>query len=213
VAETYQLEAHKREKLGKNGGLRRDGLVPAAVYGAKTEPLFLQIPYRALQVTLAKAGGTHIINLNVSGQSHTVLAREVQRDAVRREILHVDFFEVDKTTRISTEVPLHVIGTAPAETTKKGVLSIAMQSININALATQLPEFIEVNISGLKEVGDSVLVKDLKLPSGVVIEGLEADETVARINTFAVETEEVTDETAAEPEVIKKGKADEEEEA
>jgi large subunit ribosomal protein L25 len=208
VAETYQLEAHKREKLGKNGGLRRDGLVPAAVYGAKTEPLFLQIPYRALQVTLAKAGGTHIINLNVSGQNHTVLAREVQRDAVRREILHVD-----KTTRISTEVPLHVVGTAPAETAKKGVLSIAMQSININALATQLPEFIEVNISGLKEVGDSVLIKDLKLPSGVVIEGLEADETVARINTFAVETEEVTDETAAEPEVIKKGKTDEEEEA
>jgi large subunit ribosomal protein L25 len=211
VAQSYELEAQKRELFGRKvGRLRREGIVPISVYGARTEHLDLQVPYRALQVTLAKAGGTHLINLSVDGKVHTVLARQVQRDPVRREILHVDFFEVDQNTRVTTEVPVHLIGESSIVNQRLGNLVTALTTLSIESLATKLIDSVEVDISALKQVGDTITVSDLKLGSDYKIEN-GPEEVIVRIAAVGTETEETTDEsTSAEPEVIKKGKADEE---
>jgi large subunit ribosomal protein L25 len=214
VAEVYELNAQKRLISGKKvSNLRNQDLIPAVMYGGgRPESTLLQVPARALKDTLTKAGGTHIINLNIDGQVFTVLAREVQRDIIRRHIVHVDFFEVNKDTRVTAEVPLHYVGEAPAVTTAKGVLSIAMNLLTIEALATQIPEAINVDLSSLKKVNDHILIQDLKLPDGVVIKNVDPEETVARINGLSTGTDEdeTSESVSAEPEVIKKGKIEDE---
>lgn len=214
MAQTYELEAQPRTLVGKKvGRLRRDGIVPISVYGKKRESINLQVPYRTLQVTLSHAGGTHLINLKVNGETQTVLAREVQRDPVKRNILYVDFVAVDKDTRLSAEVPLHFVGESPAVLNLNGVLLTGTSSITVNTLATQIPEYIEVDLSKLVKLGDSISVGDLVLPAGVIAESAE-EEMLVRVAAPVAQAEEeevVEEATSAEPEVIKRGKADEEE--
>jgi large subunit ribosomal protein L25 len=142
-----------------------------------------------------------------------VLTREVQRDIVKRTIIHVDFLEVDKTTRITYEVPIHVVGESPAVLAKLGMVTMNANTLTVESLASNLLERIDVDISGLKHTGDTVTIGDLKLGEGMKIEG-PLDEVVLRIAPFATTTaeEEAVGEEAvsAEPEVIKKGKVEEE---
>jgi large subunit ribosomal protein L25 len=213
MAESYSLDAQPRAVVGKKvGALRRSGFVPVVVYGAKTEPFNLQIPYRALQVALMKAGGTHIINLNIDGKKpQMVIARSVQRDVIKGDILHVDFLAVDATTKITTSVPVQYVGEAPAVKANLGVLLNGIQTIEVEALPADLIDRVEVDLSSLKAVNDSIHVRDLKLSSKVAILS-DADDMIVRV-TVQEEIVEVTDEvTASEPEVMKKGKTDEEEE-
>jgi large subunit ribosomal protein L25 len=215
VAKTYELEAQPRTIIGKQvNRLRREGLVPISVYGKKIDSVNLQVPYRPLQVTLSHAGGTHLINLNVNGKMTTVVAREVQRDPVRRTITYVDFVAIDKDTRLSAEVPIHFIGESPAVDAFNGVVLTGATSITVNSLATQIPEFIEIDLSTLVKIGDSISVGDLTLPEGAISES-SPEEMIVRIAAPVVEVEEEGTEepTSAEPEVIKKGKEDEEEDA
>ncbi|MBZ0289687.1 MAG: 50S ribosomal protein L25, partial [Anaerolineae bacterium] len=101
MAENYVLEAQPRTVVGKKvGALRRSGMVPVIVYGPQTEPINLQIEYRPLQIALMKAGGTNLIDIRYDGGSQVVLAREVQRDVLRGDIMHVDFFAVDLKAKI-----------------------------------------------------------------------------------------------------------------
>jgi large subunit ribosomal protein L25 len=212
VAESYTLEAQARTVVGKKvGQLRRSGLVPVVVYGAKSDPVNLQIPYRALQVTLLKAGGTHLINLNVEGgKSQSVLARSVQRHPIKGEIMHVDFFAVDAKTKIATVVPVHFVGEAPAEKARLGVLLNGVQTLEVEALPADLIDRVDVDLSSLKAVGDSIYVRDLKISDKVAIL-TSGDEMVVRITVQEEQVEETSDApTSAEPEVMKKGKTDEE---
>jgi large subunit ribosomal protein L25 len=214
VAETYTLEAQPRSVTGKKvGALRRQGLVPVIVYGSKIEPISLQIPYRALQITLAKAGGTHLISLDVAGgSSQIVLARAVQRDVLKGDILHVDFLAVDAQTRISTVVPVHFSGEAPAEKAGLGVLLNGLQSVEIEALPADLIDRVEVDLSSLKAVNDSIHVRDLKVGDKVTVLN-DPDELIVRVIVQAEQQEPEADlPTSAEPEVVKKGKADEDDE-
>jgi len=213
VAEQFSLDAQPRDLTGKKvGRLRRDGLVPVVVYGAKIEPVNLQIPYRALQLALAHAGGTNLINLNVEGgNNQQVLARSVQRDVIKGSILHVDFLAVDASTKISTVVQIHLNGEAPAVKAGLGVLLNGIQSIEIEALPADLIGRVDVDLSALKEVNDSIHVRDLNLGDKVTIL-TDPDDMVVRVTMVHEVEEEATDEvTSAEPEVVKKGKADEEE--
>jgi large subunit ribosomal protein L25 len=213
VAETYAIEAQTRTIFGKKcAALRRQGLVPAVVYGPKIEPLHVQIPYRALQLALLKAGGTHLIDLSVDGTTRAVLAREVQRDVIRGTILHVDFMAVDLSIKIRATVPVHFINESPAVTARAGNQVNGTSSLEIEALPGDLPEYIEVDLSVLKNVNDSLHVSDLAVSDKVEILA-EPDEMIVRIAPLAAEeVEETTAEegTGAEPEVIGRGKKDEE---
>jgi large subunit ribosomal protein L25 len=212
VAETYTLDAQPRAVVGKKvSQLRNAGVVPAVIYGPRQSPINVQIPYRALEIALMKAGGTHLIEMTVDGSKHTVLAREVQRDVLRGSILHVDFFAVSADTRITADVPVHFVGESPAVTARKGMLLTSANTLTIEVLPKDLISQIDVDISGLAELGDSIHVRDLTLNPDIQLKA-DPDDMLARIVALPTETEEVTAEapTSAEPEVIQKGKQEEE---
>jgi large subunit ribosomal protein L25 len=211
----FTLEVQPRNITGKKvSQLRNQGLVPATVYGAKVQPLNIQIPYRALEVTLMKAGGTNLIDLSVDGRTVTVLAREVQRNVLKRTIMHVDFYQVDLATKIRTAVPVHFINESPIVAQKRGVLLTGANTIDIEVLPSKLLHVIEVDLSQLKEFGDSITLADLKLGDDITVLG-EPEEMLAKIiQTSAARAEEDLEAeaaaTSAEPEVISKGKQEEE---
>ncbi len=217
MAESYVIEAQSREIVGKKvSQLRRQGIVPVTVYGPKAQPVNLQVPYRPLQIALMKAGGTNLIQISVDGKSTPVLAREVQRDILRNDIMHVDFFAVDMTAKISIDVPLHFIGESAAVNSKKGILVTGPTTLSIETLPSHLLNVIEIDISELNEVGDSIHVRDIKLDSEITILN-DPEEMIARISQPAAarsEEDAAAEEAAAagEVEIIKKGKADEEDE-
>ncbi len=214
MAEKFVIEAQSREIVGKKvSQLRRQGIVPVTVYGPKAQPVNLQVPYRPLQLALLRAGGTNLIEINVDGKTTPVLARDVQRDILRNDIMHVDFFAVDMTAKISIDVPLHFVGESAAVTSKKGILVTGPTVISIETLPSHLINKVEIDISGLNDVGDSIHVRDIKLDSEITILN-DPDEMIARISQPAAARSE--EDAAAEEagtgevEIIKKGKADEE---
>ncbi|MCK6579676.1 MAG: 50S ribosomal protein L25 [Anaerolineae bacterium] len=207
MSKTYTLAANPRTVTGKKvGQIRRQGLVPAVIYGAKVQPTHLQIAYRDLETTLLKAGGTHLIDVNVDGAVQTVLARSVQRDVLKGTIIHVDFLAIDKSTKITTEVPLHFVGESPAVAARMGVVQSDMQTIEIEALPMDLIDGVNVDVSGLTEVGSVVHVRELVLPSGVTARA-DADAVVVRIVPLRIisDIEETSsEEGASEPELVER---------
>ncbi|MBL8133828.1 MAG: 50S ribosomal protein L25 [Anaerolineae bacterium] len=211
MSETYILAANTRTVTGKKvGQIRRQGFVPAVIYGAKVQPTHLQIAYRELETTLLKAGGTHLIDVNVDGAVQTVLARSVQRDVLKGTIIHVDFLAIDKSVKITTEVPLHFVGESPAVAARMGVVQPDMQTIVIEALPMDLIDGVDVDVSGLSEIGSVVHVRELVLPSGVTARA-DADTVVVRIVPLRIvsDVEETTsEEGSSEPELVERKRGD-----
>jgi large subunit ribosomal protein L25 len=214
VAESYTLEAQTRTIVGKKvSQLRNQGLVPAVIYGAKVEPMNIQLPYRPLQLALMKAGGTHLIDIMVDSKTHTVLARAVQRHLIRGEIIHVDFIEVEADVKISTEVPLRLVGESPVVERRQGLLIYGTTTIQIETLPRHLISEIEVDISVLKHTGDAIHVRDLKVGSDITILS-DADEMVIRVAPVAgavAEEAEAVEFTSAEPERVTRRREEDEE--
>ncbi len=221
VAEKFTLDAEIRTITGKKvKQLRRQGLVPIGVYGPKIQPMNLQIPARSLQVMLMKAGGTNLIDLTVDGTSTTVLAREVQRDVLRGDIIYADFFAVDLASTIKTDVPIHFVNESPAVATNIGILITGPSMLSIETLPSNLISQIEVDLSSLAAIGDSIHVRDLDLGKDIVILN-DPSEMIVHISQPAAarseedqaaeEAAEAAEGTTAEPEVIAKGKVEEEE--
>ncbi len=212
----FTLAAQKRTVIGKKvNRLRRAGLVPATIYGAKIPPVNVQFPYRVLQVALMKAGGTNLIQMTVDdGKSYPVLAREVQRDVVRGDILHVDFFAVDMNVKIRTEVPINIIGENALVNSKRAILITGANTVTLEMLPSQLMQHIDIDVSKLKNIGDTVFVADLPLDAGVVVIN-EPEEMIAKlVQPSAARAAEAAEDEGTDvtmPEVISKGKEDEEE--
>jgi large subunit ribosomal protein L25 len=142
-----------------------------------------------------------------------VLAREVQRDVIRGDILHVDFLAVDMAAKIRTTVPIHFINESPAVTARLGTQVTGATSVEVESLPGDLPDHIEVDLSALVNVNDSIHARDLQLGGKIEVVS-EPDEMIVRIAPLAVEeVEEAVEEeaTGAEPEVIGRGKKEEEE--
>ncbi len=217
MATTYDIEAESRSVVGKKvSQLRVQGLVPAVIYGARFDPVNVQIPYRPLEIALRDAGGTHLINVNFDGKTQSVITREVQRDVIRGTILHVDFLAVDASTRITTEVAVHLVGASTIVELRQAVLVHILSTLSVEALSADLVDSITVDISGLTEVGDAIYVRDLDVPSTLTILN-DGDEMIARISPIRALVEETEEGeegegTAAEPEIIARARAEEEEE-
>lgn len=217
MAETYTLDAESRSLVGKKvSQLRVKGLVPAVIYGARVEPVILQIPYRSLEIALRDAGGTRLININYGSSTQSVIAREVQRDILRGTIMHVDFLAVDASTRITADIAIHLVGESPAAQTRIGELVHLTQTLSIEAVPADLIDSIEVDISGLKEIGDAIHVRNLNINPNITVLS-DPDELVVRINAIrevVEETEAAAEEgevAAAEPELVARRRAEEEE--
>ncbi len=214
--EQFELRAEKRTIIGKRvKGLRREGLVPAVLYGPKTEPIPIQCDRRELQRILARAGGTNLISLRIGddGEPKMALAREVQRDAITNELYHVDFYQVVMTEKVKTDVSIIFTGQPPAVQQNMAMLLQGMDSVEVECLPGNLIHSIEVDLSTLG-IDEAIYVRDLRVPDDVTIL-TDGDEVVAKVQRLrvAVEEEEEVEAAPGEVEVIAKGRAEEAEEA
>lgn len=215
----FEMKAEPRKVVGKKvKRLREQGLVPITVYGPNQSPLSFQVPYRELEVTLMRAGGTNLITLKADGNNYIVLAREVQRDVLKGKLLHADFFAVDEKTRIAADIPIHLVGESPVVVARQGILITGTNTVRIETLPGKLINFIEINLSELKEIGDSITVADLDLGGDIIILD-DPEEMLVRVaQTSAARAELLSEmqpeeeqvDAGVEPEVIARGKEEEE---
>jgi large subunit ribosomal protein L25 len=213
-----ELNVAPREVIGKQVSvLRRAGLVPVVMYGRHDKPLVLQAKARELMKVLSKAGSSRLIAIKVEGESdpHMALVREIQREPIRGDLLHTDFYAVSMTEKITVEVRIHFTGASPAVTRNEGVLTYGADTIEIECLPGDLIDSISVDLSSLAQVGDAIHVRDLTIPGTIKVLD-DADDLVVRVTYLAAEEVEPVPDVAAtmavvEPEVIKKGKIEEEE--
>lgn len=164
------LQVETRTVTGRSvKKLRRENILPANIYGKKVESQSVQIKSKDFNTVYQQVGETGLLDLVVGKDKKTrpVLITNVHKNPVTDAILHVDFHQVDLTQKVTTTIPLEYIGESAAVKDLGGVLNKAFLEVEVEALPTDLPENIEVDISSLKEIGDSLHVKDIKVPSKV----------------------------------------------
>lgn len=170
--EQIELRAEQRNIFGKKTKrLRKAGLIPATLYGPRTEPVSLQIQERDLRQVLDRAGTHQVISLWIdeADRPRMTLAREIQRDTITHSLLHVDLYEVAMTERITAEIPLSLVGEAPIAAQKRGLLVRGLDSVQVLCLPGELVESIEVDISDLEEDDQAILVKDLIVDGAIEV--------------------------------------------
>jgi large subunit ribosomal protein L25 len=213
--EALELKAEVREAIGKHvGQLRRQGYVPAVVYGKGVEADPIQIEAKALRKVLAQAGTHQLIALQIGkAKPRITLARDIQIDAVKRNLLHVDFYAVNMREKVTAEVPLVFVGVSPAVKDLGGILVHGMAEVEIECLPADLLAAVEVDVTGLTEIDAMLTVADLKVPSTITILS-DPESMVAKIEAPSVAAEVLEEEAAvsAEPEVITGAKEKKEEE-
>jgi large subunit ribosomal protein L25 len=212
------LEAQVRTQTGKKVKfLRREGFIPAIIYGRDIETLPISLRKRETTLLFNKISGSTILTILVDGKEHATLVREVQRDYIKNELLHVDFQAVSLMEKLRTHVSLTLVGKAPVLENFDALIVSGIDEIEVECLPQDLVDTIEVDISMLAEIGDAIYVKDLPQLANVEIL-TDAEELVAVANAVKEEVEPVAEAIAgeegatAEPEVIEKGKLEEPEE-
>ncbi len=160
----------KRDVVGrKTKKLRLEGMIPATVYGNNVPSVSVTVTLADFKKVYAEAGETGLVELSVDGSVRPTLIHHVQKDPLKDTVLHVEFHQVDLKVNVKAAVPLAFIGESPAVAQKIGVLLTLLTEIEVEALPTDLPEKIEVDVSTLTEVDQEVKVSDLKVPSGVTV--------------------------------------------
>jgi large subunit ribosomal protein L25 len=202
-----ELTAEKRQTLGRKvKSLRRQGFLPANLYGKKVQSTAVQVDLKSFLNTFKESGETGLINLTIKGEKKTrpVLIHHVQFQPVSEQPIHADFYQVDLKVKVTTEVPIELIGESPAVKEKLGILIQPLTEVEVEALPADLPDKLELDISGLKKVDEAVTVADLKMSAGVKVLTLK-EEVLAKIEPMAQEEEiapPVEEEVAKEAEVI-----------
>jgi len=167
-----ELEVANREILGKKvKHLRRQGITPVHLFGHGIKSLALQCDNRELERALGQAGQTALISLNLDKEKRprTVVVREVDRDWRRGELLHVDFYQVRMGEKIKLEVPVILVGEAPALKSKANMLEHALETLTVECFPAKIPTGIEVDISVLAEPDQAIRVKDIGLEEDIAI--------------------------------------------
>jgi large subunit ribosomal protein L25 len=212
------LKAKTREILGRKvRSLRREGLVPASVYGKKVKAISLQISLLDFRKLYHSVGETTLFDLLIETEKtpRPVLIKAVQYHPVTNLPLHVDFHQVSLTEKVSAKIPVEVVGVSPAVTDLGGVMIMALSEIEVEALPTDLPEKIEVDISALVNLDNSILVKDLKIEADKITVLSGPDETVVTVQTpkedvvEAAPAEAAADSAPVEAETTVQGKSEE----
>jgi large subunit ribosomal protein L25 len=208
MAVNFQLNAEPRTDMGKGASrrLRRAGKVPGILYGGKMEPTSVAFEHKDVAKSLEnEAFYSHILTVTLDGKAERAVLKDLQRHPFKPVIMHLDLQRVTDTDKIRIHVPLHFKGedVAPGVKLANGIFNHLMKHVDVTCLAKDLPEFIEVDVSHLN-VGESIHLSDLKLPSGVTLPGLvagsELDLPVVSIvlPRAALETEETVAAAPAE---------------
>ena len=198
------LLVSKRNVLGKKTRfLRRQDITPAHLFGHRLESISLQCDTPRLQRIIAQAGTTQLISLEIEGdkQPRSVFIREIQRDVCTGALLHVDFYQIQKMERIKVDVPIVMIGEAPALKEKGRVLIHSITSLSVECLPDKLPPQIEVDLSPLEEAGQAIYVTDIVLSPDITVI-TDSAQIVVKVSKMAVEevAEKIEAEVAEEAE-------------
>ena len=215
------MEVQLREDKGKGPAraLRRNGFIPAIVYGHGMEPTAIKLPERRLDRLLVLGGENVIINMEIGeAEAETVMLKELQIDPVTRRIIHADFMRVSLEERVRTHIPVTLTGTAQG-VSEGGVQEFLLRELDIECQAAKMPEYIEIDVSSLN-IGDQIRVRDVELGEEMTIfDDLSTIiVTIAAPTIVRVEEEEeelaIEEEEEMEPEVIgeKRGEEEAEEE-
>ncbi|HEX4529181.1 MAG TPA: 50S ribosomal protein L25 [Acidimicrobiia bacterium] len=203
------LATEPRRELGSRpaGRLRREGKVPAVVYGLGADTVSVTVPSRELQHILAgESGANTLITLDVDGESVLTLARQIHRHPTRGELVHVDFIRIRRDVAVSAEIPVHLLGEATG-VRDGGLLEQLLFQLTVEAMPGNIPVSIEIDVSDLA-IGDQLRVEDIPLPAGVETQA-EPDFVVAQVAAPRVvtEAEEGEEGEAAEGEAAEGGEA------
>ena len=198
--ESYELKAEARERVGKGSSreLRRNGLIPAVIYGDKQAPISIALSTNEV-TKLIHAGGymTTVATIDVDGKKIKVLPKDYQLDPVRDFTMHVDFLRVSGNTLVNVEVPVHFVNEEKSDIKIGGVLNIVRHTVEFHCPANDIPEFITVDLAGLK-IGDNVHISNVKLPKNITPVIADRDFTIATIVAPAAGVAEETTEEASE---------------
>jgi large subunit ribosomal protein L25 len=212
--EEIVLEAERRAVIGKQvKALRRAGKLPAIIYGRKLEPMPIMLDQKEASRVIERASGSALIVVQLDGEKHYTLVREKQRNPILGTLRHIDFQAVSLTEKVRANVPLHFTGEAPAVENYFGVVVTNIEQVEVECLPRDLPERFEIDLSSLEEIGDVIHVGELVTQKGVVV--LDDPETIVVLVTAPISEAELEEEEAEavageEPEVIEKGKKEEE---
>jgi len=199
MAARTELKVAPREVLGKKvKALRRQGFTPANIYGHHIESRAIQIPTEELRHTLKKLARNEIIYLRLDGEeARPAFVKALQHNPVNDSILHVDFLQISLKEKVRLDVPLHFVGLAGAVDTYGAVLVHALDHVTVEALPTAVPSFIEVDVSGLTEIDQSLHVSDIAPPPGATIL-TDPELVVVKAAAPAIERAAAAEEAAAE---------------
>ena len=210
------ISATKRTVIGKQvKALRRTGGLPAILYGSGIEPTPILLNAREAGRTLSHVSSSTLLTLDVEGERHLALVRDKQRNILLGNLTHVDFQVVSRTEKLRTGVSVETSGVSPIVDNDEGILMTGLEELRVECFPQDLPEKIVVDISGLEKIGDAIYVKDVVAPPKV--EFLDDPEETLFVIT-APTAQEIVEEAEAEeegelsePEVIERGKREEEE--
>lgn len=205
------IEVQKRERTGKGGSResRRNGMIPGVVYGGGKDSVPIQLDRKTFVELMKKSGSENpifLLKLTGSGQERHAILRDLQRDPVSRMVIHLDFQRIEMTQKVHVTVPIELVGTAVGVKTEGGLVEFTTREIKIECLPADIPGRIEVDVTGL-HVGQHIEAGALQLPQGVVLYD-DPEKVIVTLGHMRTE-EQAAEGERAEPEVIKRGKTEE----
>lgn len=199
--EKIVFKGTKRATLGKaNRNLRKDGLVPANIYGTNFPSLAISVNLFDFEKLFKKAGETTVVYLEVDGKSYPTLISDLQFHPVTDKILHVDFRKVNLKQKIEAQVPVEFVGEPELVKSKAGILLTQMEELTVSALPNEIPSSIEVDTTKLTEFGSVIKVSDL--PKSETYEITEDEEAIIASLSEHKEEEIIPETTVEQPEII-----------
>lgn len=197
--EKVKISAEPRKVLGKKvKNLRKEGILPANLFGRGLKSKAVQLPGKDFRKVFKQAGETGVVELKVKDEAYPVLIHSVQHDPVTNNITHVDFQKVNLKEKITAHVPIKLVGESPAEKSRVGLILQTVSEIEIESLPTDIPPEIEIDISKLSEVGQTVHVKDLKIDKEKIEVENEPEEVVVSVQSAEMKEEPVEEEKTPE---------------
>jgi large subunit ribosomal protein L25 len=200
MSKNYALKAEKRDRVGKGvaRALRREGKVPAVIYGDSKEPVTIVLPEKELSLEYRKGRMfTTLCDLDIDGEKHMLLARDIQLHPVTDNVLHVDFLRVTSRTSLTVKVPVQFINENDSPgLQEKGILSVVRYDVELVCRATKIPDSVIIDLTPFN-IGDAIKMSDAELPEGAE-SAFERDITIANISAPRTMVEEVAEDEEGE---------------
>jgi len=186
------LKATTRDVLGKKTRfLRRRGITPTHLFGHGVESMSLQCGTAELKDIIARGGSTRLVSLDIEAEKdpRSVFVREIQIDTITGQLIHVDLYQIQKTEKMTADIPIILVGEAPATKSRENILQQSLTQLGVSCLPEKLPPQIEIDLSSLEEVNSAIYARDIDLGPDVTITTPD-DQMIVKISQVAVEKEE-----------------------